>query len=153
MSLCRLGFCQSRGGNLALSQSLKSRSLQVVFTLRHSHKVGGRQQKISNQLLLFVHQQLYIAALSSVSPEICCKPPMCESDTTGPRHLILERGSTLMMSCCQRTFVRVAYHPYGPYSCRPERHKRSFFPSEIISFDSNIQNVYFYLMNIFNVFL
>ena len=44
--------------------------------LRHSRHVGGRKQKISNQLLLFVHQQLYIAALLSVSLEIGCKPPI-----------------------------------------------------------------------------
>ena len=38
-------------------------SLLVVFTLRHSRHVGGRKLKISHQLLLFVHQQWYIAAL------------------------------------------------------------------------------------------
>ena len=48
----------------------------MVFTLRHSRHVGGRKQKISNELLLFVHQQLYIAALLSVSLEIGCKPPI-----------------------------------------------------------------------------
>ena len=50
-------------------------TLQVVFTLRHSCHVGGLKQQISNQLLLFVHQQLYIAALLSVSLDIGCKPP------------------------------------------------------------------------------
>ena len=49
---------------------------QVVFTLRHSRHVGGQKQKIFHQLLLFVHQQLYIAALSSLSLEIGCKPPI-----------------------------------------------------------------------------
>ena len=44
--------------------------------LRHSRHVGGRKQKISRWLLLFVHQQLYIAALLSVSLEIGCKPPI-----------------------------------------------------------------------------
>ena len=55
--------------------------VQVVFTLRHSRHVGGRKQKISNQLLLFFHQQLYIAALLSVSLEIGCKPSIvnCQS--------------------------------------------------------------------------
>ena len=48
----------------------------MVFTLRHSGHVGGRKQKISNEHLLFVHQQLYIAALLSVSLEIGCKPPI-----------------------------------------------------------------------------
>ena len=51
----------------------------VVFTLRRSSHVGRRKQKISYSLLLFVHQQLYIAALLSVSLEIgCCKPPICD---------------------------------------------------------------------------
>ena len=32
-------------------------TISVVFTLRHSGHFGGRKQMISNQLLLFVHQQ------------------------------------------------------------------------------------------------
>lgn len=42
--------------------------------LRHSRHVGGQKQKISNLLLLFVHQPLYIAALLSMSLQIGCKP-------------------------------------------------------------------------------
>ena len=38
--------------------------------------VDDRKQKISHWLLLFVHQQLYIAALLSESLEIGCKPPI-----------------------------------------------------------------------------
>ena len=33
-------------------------------------------EKISHYLLLFVHQQLYIAPFLSVSLEIGCKPPI-----------------------------------------------------------------------------
>ena len=45
--------------------------------LRQSRHVSGRKQKISNELPLFVHQQLlYIVALLSVSLEIGCKPPI-----------------------------------------------------------------------------
>ena len=43
------------------------------FTLHHRRDVGERKQKISHLLLLFVHQQLYIADLLSVSLEISCK--------------------------------------------------------------------------------
>ena len=60
----------------AINDHLCQLPQQVVFTLRHSRHVGGRKQKISNQLLLFVHQQLYIAALLSVSLKIGCKPPI-----------------------------------------------------------------------------
>ena len=49
----------------------------MVFMLRHSHHAGGRKQKISPYLLLFIHQQyLYIAAVLSVSLEIGCKLPI-----------------------------------------------------------------------------
>ena len=44
--------------------------------LCQSCHVSGRKQKISNELPLFVHQQLYIVALLSVSLEIACKPPI-----------------------------------------------------------------------------
>ena len=52
----------------------------MVFTLGHSCHAGGRKQKISHQLFLFLHQQLYIAALSSLSLEIGCKPPIYTKD-------------------------------------------------------------------------
>ena len=53
----------------------KSRTeLQVVFTYVSICHISGRKRKISYQLLLFVHQQLYSAALLSVSLEIGCKP-------------------------------------------------------------------------------
>ena len=41
-----------------------ARTQWLVFTLRHGRHVGGRKPKIS------VHQQLYMAALLSVSLEI-----------------------------------------------------------------------------------
>ena len=58
------------------SPSFSQHGLWKVFTLRHSRHVGGRKQKITHLRLLFVHQQLHIAALLSVSLEIGCKPPI-----------------------------------------------------------------------------
>ena len=39
----------------------------AYFSLRHRGHVGGQEQKISHLLLLFVHQQLYITLLLSLS--------------------------------------------------------------------------------------
>ena len=50
----------------------RENNLKVIFTLRHRRHVGGRKQKVSHKLLLFVHQQLYIAALLFVSLETGC---------------------------------------------------------------------------------
>ena len=42
--------------------------------------VDGKQ-KIAHQLVLFVHQHLFISPLLFVSPEIAWKPPILEGQT------------------------------------------------------------------------
>ena len=47
-----------------------------ILTWFSSEMSVDEKQKISHWLLLFVHQQLHIAPLLSVSLEVGCKPPI-----------------------------------------------------------------------------
>ena len=78
----------------------------MVFTLHPSRhgNVGGRKQKISHWLLLFAHQQLYIAALLSLCLEIGCKPPI-ELFTFVVSYHNFGRGKTIgFFRPCDNTF-------------------------------------------------
>ena len=83
----------------------------MIFTLRHGRHVGGRKQKISHYLLLFVHQQLYIAALLSVSLEIGCKPPIGGRKQKISHYLLLFVRQRLYIAALVSVSLEIACKP------------------------------------------